>query len=82
MASARRVLQVELDQLVRRRDHCVSTARTHRDREAALRHLLHAERLVEEIQAIEGALEQLPVDEDDVTVPIRVGGGDPDRLRN
>jgi hypothetical protein len=77
MTSARRVLQQELDQLVLQRDHSVRAARTDGDREAALHHLLHAERLVEEIQAIRGALDQLPVDEDDVTAPIRLSDGDP-----
>lgn len=77
MTSARRVLQQELDQLVLQRDHSVRTARAHRDREAALAHLLQAERLVEEIEAIRGALARLPVDEDDVTIPIRVSDVDP-----
>jgi FtsZ-binding cell division protein ZapB len=78
MRSARSVLQLELDQLVQRRDHCVQAARTMRHRETALRHLLDAEQLVEEIQAIQDALEKLPVGEDDVTAPIRLSDG-PDR---
>jgi hypothetical protein len=73
MAQARTVLEEELDQLAAQRQRYVLAARAGQERGAVLRHLLNAERLAEEIQVIRDALAHMPVDDEDVTIPIVVG---------